>query len=255
MAALCHGRRATSCRRLDGKTGTGGAQSPPCARTGLRGACPPPGRGATRSWTCEVWLLEAAWPWEGSQPAPAGSDTSSEGGLPDEGKGATLALGGVPIRPLHPCFLELPAVCDLRSAQCRAPRTRWGLTIVAGVAPLLGHGRARWWLLPAVCRVRCVQRPRGAPFIQLPTPCMALLGQQGGRGARLAGVVFRRRGGGANECQGLTAVGWGGWRSPCHPLSHPIPWSCEAAPPAILGTDAAPFAWCPLPWHHALFWG
>lgn len=64
---------------------------------------------------------------------------------------------------------------------------------MAGVAPLLGHGRPlAGRLLPALRRVPA----RAVFFIQVPTPPHDLIRLAWGQGAKLVGVVFGRRGGG-----------------------------------------------------------
>lgn len=76
------------------------------------------------------------------------------------------------------------------------PRTpaagRRTLTVVVGVAPLLGHGGAR----------RCLgsrrARPAGAPFMPGPSlPHGLIRSARVGRGAKETGVVLGRRAGGS----------------------------------------------------------
>lgn len=113
--------------------------------------------------------------------------------------------------PQRPALVSLVSVARSRAlrAPTRAHGRGLGLTVVAGVAPLLGHG-ALW---PAGCCPLPARSPASSPFKLVPTPsCMALLGPQG-RGAIRGGG--RGEVGRANEFPGLDSCrDWGERRSP-----------------------------------------
>lgn len=145
--------------------------------------------------------------------------------------------------PQRPALVSLVSVARSRAlrAPTRAHGRGLGLTVVAGVAPLLGHG-ALW---PAGCCPLPARSPASSPFKLVPTPsCMALLGPQG-RGAIGGG---RGEVGRANEFPGLDSCrDWGERRSPTPAGLQSRPREPQGCPTPALGGGAAPFAWFPLP--------
>lgn len=106
---------------------------------------------------------------------------------------------------------------------------------MAGVAPLLGHGRPGTRAAPAGC---APQAPPLRLLSRAPRPAWPYKVSEGAGGSAGLGRCSGRRTGGANEFQELDScrVGGAGARGLPLALQSP-PWSCRAA----AGRDAAPF--------------
>lgn len=114
------------------------------------------------------------------------------------------------------------------------------LTVVAGVAPLLGHGRVRGPWAPSSPGLRA-ESPRSARLLyRAPAPGPALLGQRGwGRGAKVDwGGIWEAGWGKPMNSESWTAVGQGGGGRkegpPAQPTApHPSPGTWARCSPSL----------------------